>query len=583
MRIISFVGSSSALCLAAMIALPGVAAGAPTPAAAPSVWHVKAGATAGGNGTVRAPFNSLAVVERVSKPGDTVIVDPAAQRTAPLDGGIRLKRGQRLIGGGSSVLGASPTSALPRLTNTTTGSGDAVTLADGVEVRNLVIERPHRSAIYGHDATDVSITGNDVSQTNIRCHDGFIIGPFQIPASIAVRRAIAPLPNYIVLNNGWAAIMLDHTRARGTVSVRDNRVHDTACGDGIDVRTFGSSAITATIENNHLSRINVGIAKLSVLALGLQSKGTSSLTATLRGNTQVDIADPTRSPLNKMADSEGVFLNPADYSRLRVAVDRNTFRRGDGNFSANGLEYVTTTGSPRSSVTVTDSTFDDVTGDVIESYNLSPDGAHHELTLTRVRATRSHFPAAILNPIVPVNLGSCLVATGFGRHSKTSLSVRDSRFAGCAADGIGIVSYTPRDGRSSTATMRFDIARTRVDGAAAHGINVVSVGDPRSIAGRVERTAITGSSTSSVNVENYGAPTYSAFDFGGGALGSSGQNCLNTARDGLAVTATTADVSLRRNWWGRPTRPAANSIRSTGADIDTADPLTLPPPGLGCR
>lgn len=542
------------------------------------VWHVQAGAADGGAGSARSPLNSLPAVERVSRPFDTIVVEPARPHVAALDGGITLKRGQKLIGGGRPVLGAPAGASLPRLTNTTiTGTGDAVTLADQAEVRNLVISKPMRSAIYGHDATEVTIAGNDISHTNVRCHDGFLIGPFQIPASIAVRTAVPALPNYIVLNNGWAAVMLDHTRARGDVTVRGNRVHDTACGDGIDIRTFGSSAINATVDDNHISRINLGVAKLSVLAMGLQSKDASSLTATLRGNTQTDIADPARSLLNKTADSEGVFLNPVDQSKMRVTVANNTFRRGDGNFSANGLEYVTTTGSPQSSVTVTDSTFDDVTGDVIESYNLSPDAARHHMSLTRVRATRSHFPAALINPVVPVNLGSCLVATGFGRHSDTALTVADSDFGRCSADGIGVVSYTPRGTAKSTARMRFDIRDTTVDGASAHGINVINVGDPQSITGRLERVTVRNTSTASVNVENHGTPATATFDMGGGPHGSSGSNCLSESRRGRTVTSIGAHMWMRHNWWGHPAGPTAGAITATRGGPDTTAPLPRSP------
>ena len=46
---------------------------------------------------VRAPHMSLAQVEQASRPGDRIVVLPSAQ---PLDGGIRLKPRQQLIGAG---------------------------------------------------------------------------------------------------------------------------------------------------------------------------------------------------------------------------------------------------------------------------------------------------------------------------------------------------------------------------------------------------------------------------------------------------------------------------------------------------
>jgi hypothetical protein len=117
-------------------------------------WYVSATAAAGGNGTAAAPFNTLAQVQQASGSGDTIIVVPSATSVPPLDGGIVLKAGQRLIGGGPPVVkfgaplvpggppvvGPSGLSALPRITNTTAGSnsGDAVRLADDTDVENLV-------------------------------------------------------------------------------------------------------------------------------------------------------------------------------------------------------------------------------------------------------------------------------------------------------------------------------------------------------------------------------------------------------------------------------------------------------------
>src|SRR3954447_20796942 len=112
-----------------------------------AVLHVRAGATTGG-GT----YGSLAEVQAASSPGDTIVVDPAPRDAPPLDGGIELKPGQRLEGGPHSA------SALPVITNT---KGDAVRLADGTTVTNLVIRGTQRGGVYGLDSVGVTIKGND--------------------------------------------------------------------------------------------------------------------------------------------------------------------------------------------------------------------------------------------------------------------------------------------------------------------------------------------------------------------------------------------------------------------------------------
>src|SRR5689334_13760786 len=51
-------------------------------------WYVSANASAGGDGTINSPFNTLAAVEQASSPGDTILIEPSALDVPPLDGGI---------------------------------------------------------------------------------------------------------------------------------------------------------------------------------------------------------------------------------------------------------------------------------------------------------------------------------------------------------------------------------------------------------------------------------------------------------------------------------------------------------------
>ncbi|MGY2062960.1 hypothetical protein ACW9HQ_49420, partial [Nocardia gipuzkoensis] len=137
----------SALWSVALLAMAACAAGPAGAQPDSTTWYVDAAAAPGGDGTARAPFATLAQVQAASRDGDTIVVVPAA---AALDGGIALKPGQHLIGGGPAVLDAPSGSALPRLTNTTAAhDGDAVVLASGSEVRNLAITGARRGGIYG--------------------------------------------------------------------------------------------------------------------------------------------------------------------------------------------------------------------------------------------------------------------------------------------------------------------------------------------------------------------------------------------------------------------------------------------------
>ncbi|MGV9412444.1 hypothetical protein ACWDOP_21250 [Nocardia sp. NPDC003693] len=503
-----------------------------------TTWYVSAAAPAGGAGTRDAPFGSLAAAATASRAGDTIVVRAVAPDIAPLDGGIALKPGQRLVGEGPPVIGAPAGSALPRITNTTgENDGDAVRLAERTEVGNLVIAGARRGGIYGNDAVDTVITGNDVSQTNRGCADGFMIGPFTLPPGLPLGVAVPPLPDFVTLNNGWAAIMTDFTTGAGFTRIAGNSVHDTACGDGIDIRAHGTSRVHAEVTGNDLRAINLGLLKLSVLALGVQAGDSAQLTAALNGNAQTRIASPADTPLNRIADSEGVFLNAAGRARMDITIDDNHFRDGHGNFSANGLEYVSTNGAPVSRVRVRNSSFENVTGDIIENYNLSTEGAQQSLTLENVRAHHSEFPAAILNPLVPANLGTCLVTTNFGRDARTELTVADSSFGGCSADGIGVIAYTPAGGAPATGALTFDIRDTAIEGVAANGINIVNVGDTAVLRGAVARTTVAGAAGNLLRIDNGGGVIGSAaLEFGAGALDGSPRACLADPHPRVLVT-----------------------------------------------
>jgi hypothetical protein len=111
-------------------------------------WFVRAGAAVEGVGTQPRPFGSLADVERCAPAGATITVLPSS---TPLDGGIRLKDRQRLLGSESPRGTVNPSS---RVTNTT-GTGDAITLAHGNEVAHLHIDSPAGAAIFGDNVNGV--------------------------------------------------------------------------------------------------------------------------------------------------------------------------------------------------------------------------------------------------------------------------------------------------------------------------------------------------------------------------------------------------------------------------------------------
>ena len=115
-------------------------------------WFVRAGAPADGTGANARPFASLADIERCAPPGATITVLAPADGAAPLDGGIRLKDRQRLLGAAPAG-GGRPAA---RLTNTG-ATGDAVTLAHGNEVAHLHLDNPGGAAIFGDNVNGAQL------------------------------------------------------------------------------------------------------------------------------------------------------------------------------------------------------------------------------------------------------------------------------------------------------------------------------------------------------------------------------------------------------------------------------------------
>src|ERR1041385_3934579 len=103
-----------------------------------STWYVQGDAAAGGNGSRSRPFATLEQVETASRAGDVIRVVASAR---PLDGGIQLKDGQRLIGLGELATRAA---AGPRATITNTNAarynGDAIRLARNNVAQNIHLD-----------------------------------------------------------------------------------------------------------------------------------------------------------------------------------------------------------------------------------------------------------------------------------------------------------------------------------------------------------------------------------------------------------------------------------------------------------
>ncbi|MGH8456802.1 MAG: hypothetical protein ACRETE_07435, partial [Stenotrophobium sp.] len=78
-----------------------------------------------------------------------------------------------------------------------------------------------------------------------------------------------------------------------------------------------------------------------------------------------------------------------------------------------------------------------------------------------------------------------------------------------------------------------------------------------------------------IKIDNQGGATPEvALDFGGGPLGSAGENCIV----GAGVQGNGYTVFMHGNWWGSADGPAAGSVSAQGGSVDYLPVLMAPPP-----
>lgn len=544
---------SSAKTIALIVAVAAATGMSDSVPAAGRTLYVSADATnaAVADGSRDRPYRSLQAVEQASAAGDLIIVLSAPRTQPPLDGGIALKPGQILQGEAATEDRAA------RLTNRGTRlGGDAVVLAPYAEVTGLLIENPQRGGIYGRNVPGVLIRGNEIVGHNRACAWGLIIPPISIPSSLPGIVIPQPLP----LPNGWAGIMVDADIGEGSIAIRDNLVRHAECGDGIDLRLSGSARYTATVDGNtvhHLKQGPLTRGILSVLAIGLQTLDNARLEVALDRNTQHDIGDEG----NPSSDSEGVFATLAGDSELIADINRNTFYRGLGGWSANGLELVINSGTARADMQVRNSSFVGVPGDVMQGLNLGK-GSYLKLTLDNVIAKDS-TGAPFQNLARPFtyagNLGDCLVMTSAGAGNTLLLEMRDSRLENCVNNGLTIsanalVSLT---GAGVVDRIQFDIDNSRIVGNRFHNLKLANLAPATQLIGRVQNSDIGRSRGVNLSLERsllIPPPANTILDFGGGALGSVGNNCFDDGGE-RSLEIKGLHVALERNWWGHPTAP----------------------------
>jgi hypothetical protein len=290
-------------------------------------------------------------------------------------------------------------------------------------------------------------------------------------------------------------------------------------------------------------------------------------------------------------------------------VNHNTAYQIHGNASANGMEIVLMQQSAKARMTIANSSFTDVTGDILEGVNF---GTNQTLELELVNVIASHAapPAGVPGFDVevqtnPTNRGSCLLLYNTGPNflpasdNSMSVTVRDSTFTDCEV-GIGIAS------RRSQRVLSIDIESSMVTGnrranlwiknadpvaastspatTSTSSLLAVQGGPSPGILGRlavrVRRSNLAGA-TSGPNIYAYAVPgtvLSGLIDLGndGPELGSAGLNDLSGRPPIVRLAGLT--MLARGNWWGQASGPTpALAVLLNDATLKGDAPLRSPP------
>jgi hypothetical protein len=508
------------------------------------------------------PFATLEQVETASRPGDTVRVMPAPR---PLDGGIQLKDGQRLIGLGDPVTKSAASGARPTVTNTTATryQGDAIRLANNNVVENMHIDGATRAGIFGVNAARPQIRGTLITNNMIQGND--------------LRRLERVWPEGLILyqsqGNHFGGITL------------------LACGPGASsycamhaperpaAANFGEAVIAGNvIRDSNLEGI--------MLLTDTGAVGSFTITDTLVRDLSLNLPRPESfSPPVGIVRSRAFTLIALNHSQVRLTMSRFHAENLSpvGNYATDGLVFLTGGDSPVVNARISDATVlnprmvgEVNNGDSIEIQHRGTTNGILNIDMTRldlrdpasanIKILEAANPtngiynltlsdSVLSNANTAGNLDGQIRLSGVSNGTKAfTLAVRNTKFSGFGG-AIGILNANNID--------RLSVL-----------VENSSLSDFTATPGAMPIAAITVTQPADKKIGT------AVIDLGGGSLGSRGRNRF-VKNAGLDLSVSNANagtapiqVDAAGNYWeGGPTDIAiSGNVKFTRPTNLTSDP-----------
>jgi hypothetical protein len=303
-----------------------------------NVLFVNNTAPPGGNGTIQAPFNTLAAASAASVPGSVFYVFQGDGTTTGMNQGIVLQPGQIIMGSGcpqllpcAGVTIPAQTAGPPVITNP---YGTGITLANNSCVICVEVVQNGPVAIEANNACNVCVLNSIVRQYG----SGTAAMGICLPNVCGTNT----ISNNVVLGNGTGsygiAVIQDGANS-AVVAITNNQVSGWAGQGAIWLQNENSNTLAATVTGNLLTANS----QSGIYVLGQNSSITNAMvsnnTITNSGTTGITFSANSASVINAIATGNsissstgnGLEIDANDSSTTNFAGFSNIISNNGGN------------------------------------------------------------------------------------------------------------------------------------------------------------------------------------------------------------------------------------------------------------